>query len=139
MRYAVAVVSALLFVSACGSSDDKDAATAAETVTDTATVTATATATETTTVTVTPEPPALPPYPKGFPKKVRVSEVPFPINSEFEGQTFAVAVAPGVWTRLAPGTTVQEAADFGTFTGYCSSISAFEKKYKPEPRGNSCW
>ena len=106
-------------------------------MTATATVTETTTATET--VTATPEPPELAPYPKGFPKKVRVAEIPFPINSEYEGQTFAVAVAPGVWAALAPGTTVQDAADFGSFAGYCSSIKAFENKFKPEPRGSSCW
>lgn len=137
MKCAVAIIAVLILASACGSGNDEDAAAGKATVT--TTVTTTETATATTTVTITPEPPAPQPYPKGFPTKVRVSDVPFPINSEFEGQTFAVAVAPGVWTRLAPGTTVQEAADYGTFTGYCSSISAFEKKYKPEPRGNSCW
>lgn len=129
----MAVTGSLLagvLLTACGSSAENAEPKA---------VTATATVTATTTVTATPKPSDPPPYPRGFPKRQRVSELPSPINTAFEGQQFAVAIAPGVWTEHAPGTTVREAADFGTFTGYCSSIKAFEKRYTPEPRGNSCW
>lgn len=56
-----------------------------------------------------------------------------------EGSQSVVAIAPGVWTPLAPGTSVLEAGRYGSRFGYCSSIKAYESKYTAEEIGNTCW
>lgn len=80
-----------------------------------------------------------PKYPKGYPKKVAVSSLPDELAYDFEGKSHAVAIAPGVWTELAPGTTVAESAEYGTLLGWCASIKKYERKFDVEPRSNSCW
>lgn len=77
-------------------------------------------------------------FPDGFPKKVRVADIPEPVDSAFEGFEFAVQVAPGVWTKLTPAATVMDAARGGGFSGYCASIEALEREYG-HSRGGSCW
>lgn len=61
------------------------------------------------------------------------------MRDEANGGREVVLIAPGVWTALAPGTTVLESATYGTRFGYCSSIKAYEAKYTVEEVGNSCW
>ena len=82
-------------------------------------------------------------FPAGFPMKVPVSTLPDQVRSWYQmsGQAqFAVAVAPGVWTELPPGATVQDAAMAGVLDGFCASIGAYERKYTPgEEHGGTCW
>ena len=126
----------LLSLAGCGGGDPKEVREPGPTVTSTVTEIVTEVVTET----AEPPPVESAAYPKGFPRKVKQSAVPFPINSQFEGMANAVAVAPGVWTELAPGTTAQESADAGSLTGYCASIDVFVKKYRDgEGTGGSCW
>ena len=90
-------------------------------------------------VTVTePSGPTPSAYARGFPKQVPLSAVPERMHLEFEGSRFAVAVAPGVWTRRNPGTTVREDADSGPLLGWCSSVDAFKTKVgRDDPV--TCW
>lgn len=79
-------------------------------------------------------------FPKGYPKKVRVSDIPFPINSAYEGMKFAVQLAPGVYTALPPGAHVRGAALGVVADGYCASIKAYSRKYRGgQEFGGSCW
>jgi hypothetical protein len=79
-------------------------------------------------------------FPKGYPKKVRVSDVPFPINSQYEGMKFAVQLAPGVYTALPPGASVRGAAMGDIADGYCASIEAYSRKFRDGKEfGGSCW
>lgn len=61
----------------------------------------------------------------------------YELGSE-DGATHAVAVAPGVWTMLSPGTGVRESADSGSLTGYCASVEKFERQ-SGEDRAGTCW
>jgi hypothetical protein len=108
------------------------------TVTKLSTVTQTVTPTVTMTVAVTPTPdPSA--FPAGYPKKVAISKIPSYMRDGAGGAKEAVAIAPGVWTVLAPGTSELESATQGTRFGYCSSIKAYESKFSVEEVGNSCW
>lgn len=79
-------------------------------------------------------------FPKGFPKKVALSEIPSPINSAYEGFEFAVQLAPGVYTSLPPGANLKDAAFGDIADGYCASIDAFVKRYRDGAEmGGSCW
>jgi hypothetical protein len=83
-------------------------------------------------------------FPAGFPKEVPLSDVPEQMRLELgeeEGVRTAIALAPGVWTRNNPGTTVREDAEYGaeaSVVGWCSSVKKFTKKYGYSP-GSSCW
>lgn len=140
----------LLALSACGSDTDPRAEpvpTMTVTTTGTVTTTESVEATETVTVTVTVEPtpteaadPFAGQFPKGFPKKVAVSDIPSPIDSAYEGFDFAVQLAPGVYTSLPPGATLEDAAFGDIADGYCASIDAFIRKFRNgEEMGGSCW
>jgi hypothetical protein len=77
-------------------------------------------------------------FPKGYPKVVPVAKVPAQMRDEASGDE-VVAVAPGVWADLAPGTDIADAAT-ATLFGYCSSIKAYERMYTPgNEHSNSCW
>lgn len=80
-------------------------------------------------------------YPKGYPKVVKLSTLPdniaYWLGSE-DGFKTAIAVAPGVWTMNAPGTTPREDADGGSWVGYCASSKKFEKKYH-RSEGSTCF
>jgi hypothetical protein len=79
-------------------------------------------------------------FPKGYPKRVPVASIPEPINSEYEGDRFAVQLAPGVYTALPPGSTVQDAALSDVMDGFCASITAYSRKFRGgEEFGGSCW
>lgn len=112
-----------------------------------ATVTVTAPPTATVTVTTIPDaPPAAPAkkprlFPRGYPKVVTVASLPEQVRSAYAGDyTKAVALAPGVWTPLAPGATVMDAATSGVADGFCGSIKTYERKYRHgEEFGGSCW
>lgn len=141
-RTALLVVAAASLVAGCTAG----ASSAAPTVTVTSMVTTTAVVTETVTpaVTVTsvwtptPSPDS---FPKGYPKKVGIRTLPSHMRSHVtdQGLSEAVAIAPGVWTALSPGTTILEAATYGSRFGFCASIAAYEAKYTVESVGNSCW
>ena len=64
---------------------------------------------------------------------------PSRMRDEANGGALAIAIAPGVWTALAPGASVLESATYGTRFGYCASIKAYESKFTVERVGNSCW
>lgn len=77
-------------------------------------------------------------FPEGFPKVVPTSKVPEHMRDEASGEE-VVAVAPGVWADLPPGTDIADAAT-STLFGYCSSIKAYERMYTPgNEHSNSCW
>jgi hypothetical protein len=108
------------------------------------------TVTEETTITVTetvesqaaePSQESAFPYPPGFPKRVPIGSVPDEMSLESgadEGLKVAVALAPGVWSRRTPGTSVQENADYGSYFGWCASVEKFERDYGRSDM-SSCW
>lgn len=82
------------------------------------------------------------PFPRGYPKVVSVSSLPFQVKSWYQMGHYkkAVAVAPGVWTPLSPGASVQDAVTGGGLDGFCASIKAYERKYlNGEEEGGTCW
>lgn len=81
-------------------------------------------------------------YPRGYPKTVRVSSLPDKVRSWYERDNYkrAVAVAPGVWTPIPPGATVEDALASDTRDGFCGSIKAYERKYTPGVHhAGVCW
>jgi hypothetical protein len=81
-------------------------------------------------------------YPKGYPKVVLVSSLPDQVRSWYEmsHDRKAVAVAPGVWAEMSPGATMQDALDVGVLDGFCSSIKAYERKFRDsEDMAGTCW
>jgi hypothetical protein len=94
------------------------------------------------------EPPEDPPaeepvaaFPPGYPKRVPMSAVPermrWALGSE-EGAKTAIAIAEGVWTFNAPGTSVLDDALYGAHYGWCAAVEAYEREYGIEA-GGSCW
>lgn len=80
--------------------------------------------------------------PKGYPKVVKVSTLPFQVRSWYEmsGTKRAVAVAPGVWAEVGPGSSMEDAISAGIFDGFCSSKAAFERKWLAgEETAGTCW
>ncbi len=95
-----------------------------------------------------PEPTLDPPtepelgLPEGYPQVVAISELPEHMQWAFEktGTGQAVAVAPGVWAELAPGATAEDAVRAGVFSGFCSSLEAFERDYRNgDSTPGMCW
>lgn len=135
--YGVVVVG-LLAVTSCGGSPAG---------TKTVEVTSTVTATTTATVTAAPSPvaatiaaPSL--FPPGYPQVVQVSTLPPQPKALFEGEGHdqVVAVAPGVWAPLTPGTDPVSAATAGVLEGYCASIKTYQDTYLGGQRtGGSCY
>lgn len=85
---------------------------------------------------------AAPRFPAGYPKVVNVSSLPSQVRNWYKlsGDTKAVALAPGVWTPLPPGATVDDAVASGPLDGFCASIKAYERQYLGgEERGGACW
>ena len=90
--------------------------------------------------TVDPEPVST--LPPGYPKVVLVKSLPSQIRSwyEMDHYTRAVAIAPGVWTPLPPGATVDDAVASETLDGFCASIKAYERQYLDgEELAGTCW
>ena len=140
----LALPAALLALSACSTDPTTRAGEPAVTVTVTATATATATVTVAATVNADadvnePDEPRL--FPRGYPKVVPVSSLPFQVKASYEDTyTKAVALAPGVWTPLAPGATKMDAATAGVADGFCGSIRTYERKFLDgQSLGGSCW
>ena len=140
----LAVAASILALAGCTGQPASTASRPAATVTVTATPTATVTVTTIpdappTTAPTAPRRPRL--FPRGYPKVVTVSSLPEQVRSAYAGQyAKAVALAPGVWTPLAPGATVKDAATSGVADGFCGSIKTFERKYRHgEALGGSCW
>jgi hypothetical protein len=61
------------------------------------------------------------------------------VETYFEGEKKAVAIAPGVWTNLPDGTELQDAVAGGALIGLCASIKAFERQNTDISRGGTCW
>lgn len=80
-------------------------------------------------------------FPKGFPKVVPVSSLPSQVRSSYEADyAKAVAIAPGVWTPLSPGSEIADAVAGGILDGFCGSIKAYERVFTPnDEHGGSCW
>ncbi len=83
-----------------------------------------------------------PELPDGYPQTVSVEDLPDQVQSYYESASYeqAVEVAPGVWTPLAPGASVDDAINTMSFDGFCASKQAFEREYLDglETAG-SCW
>jgi hypothetical protein len=80
--------------------------------------------------------------PTGYPKVVTVTSLPDQVRNWFQmsGDTQAVQLAPGVWTPLQPGATVDDAVNAGVLDGFCSSIKAFERQYRSGRKyPGACW
>ena len=89
-----------------------------------------------------PAPPAKLVLPDGYPQVVPITDLPEHMQWAFEktGTGQAVAVAPGVWAELAPGATAEDAVRAGAFSGFCSSLEAFERDYlNGESAPGMCW
>ncbi|HEY2088520.1 MAG TPA: hypothetical protein VGH54_21195 [Mycobacterium sp.] len=132
---------ATVFLAACSSSHPKAAAVPSPPATTSVVVASSSTAAPTTaSATVAPIPPAAP-FPRGYPKIVAVSSLPDQIKSWYESDyTRAVAIAPGVWTALPAGATMQDAIAAGILDGFCASIKAYERKYLDgASAGGTCW
>jgi hypothetical protein len=83
-----------------------------------------------------------PRFPAGYPKVVDVSSLPSQVRNWYKisGDTKAVALAPGVWTPLPPGATVEDAVASRSLDGFCASIKAYERQYLGgEDRPGACW
>jgi hypothetical protein len=61
----------------------------------------------------------------------------FELGSD-EGATSAVAVAPGVWTKRSPGTTIEENAAGGSLVGWCASVNVYANRVGSSA-GQTCW
>ncbi len=80
--------------------------------------------------------------PAGYPKVVQVSSLPSQVRNWFQmqGTTRAVQLAPGVWTALQDGATVEDAVNTDVLDGFCSSIKAFERVYRSgRIHSGACW
>jgi hypothetical protein len=102
-------------------------------------VTVTATAPAITTARTTADSTA---YSTGYPHVVAVSELPAQVRNWYtmENYTSAVAVAPGVWTPLSQGATMQDALSSDVLDGFCASVKAFERQYRSgQSSGGTCW
>ncbi len=81
-------------------------------------------------------------YLSGYPKSVPISKVPgrmFLDSGAEEGATTAIAVAPGVWVRDAPGTSPLEDAENGSIFGWCAAVRKFEAAHPNRASGSTCW
>jgi hypothetical protein len=67
---------------------------------------------------------------QGYPKIVSVSKISSRVDVEtyFEGEKKAVALAPGVWTNLPDGAELEDAVANEALIGLCASIDAFERQ-----------
>lgn len=63
----------------------------------------------------------------GYPKVVPISSLPerMQTNAREANPNEAVALAPGVWTALPEGTTVEQAAAGGSPFGWCAAVKAY--------------
>lgn len=101
---------------------------------------------DTTAVSTTAEAPATSspsaPLPAGYPKVVQVSSLPSQVRNWFQmqGTARAVQLAPGVWTALQDGATVEDAVNTDVLDGFCSSIKAFERVCRGgRMHTGACW
>lgn len=135
-RHWIALFIATVALSGCAGSDESASQTATQ---PTATVTVTETPEAAPGNDAKPEPRSL--YPAGFPKTVAVADMPSPVRDQYElsGHKQAVAIAPGVWSPLTPGAKVQDAATSGIRDGFCASVQAYERKFRPPLAGGSCY
>lgn len=81
-------------------------------------------------------------FPAGYPKIVDVVSLPDQVRNwyQMDNYTKAVAIAPGVWTPLQPGASIEDAAASGVLDGFCGSIKAYERQYTGgQEHGGSCW
>lgn len=60
------------------------------------------------------------------------------MRNYFQQSTKAVQLAPGVWTPLTPGASVEDAIAEGGHYGWCASVEAYERKTGTEA-GGACW
>ncbi|WP_020661427.1 hypothetical protein [Amycolatopsis benzoatilytica] len=80
--------------------------------------------------------------PEGYPKVVKVASLPDQVRNWFQmqGTIQAVQLAPGVWTALQDGAAVEDAVNAGVLDGFCSSIKAFERRYRSgRTYPGACW
>jgi hypothetical protein len=85
---------------------------------------------------------ALPSSPAGYPQVVAISALPAQVMKWMTQRqdSQALALAPGVWTELRPGTTAAMAQSGGTLSGFCPSIKAYEAAYLTgAARPSICW
>jgi nitrous oxide reductase accessory protein NosL len=139
----LALVITLAGLAACsGDNNDPAAAPPAPSHSATAGVTASTSPSASPSPTANVPTSAAPRFPSGYPKVVNVTSLPSQVKNWYQigGYTKAVALAPGVWTPLPPGATVDDAAASGPLDGYCASIKAYERQYlNGEERGGACW
>jgi hypothetical protein len=130
----------LAVATGCGGSAGKDDAGPAPRETVTVTAAPSSTPTQSPESAPTPAGPRL--YPRGYPKVVLVSSLPDQVRNWYQmsHDKKAVAVAPGVWAEMSPGATMQDALDVGVLDGFCSSIKAYERKFRDgEDMAGTCW
>ncbi|MGW4399001.1 hypothetical protein ACWEHA_27270 [Amycolatopsis nivea] len=73
---------------------------------------------------------------------MQVSSLPSQVRNwyQMQGTTRAVQLAPGVWTALQDGATVEDAVNTDVLEGFCSSIKAFERVYRGgRIHPGACW
>lgn len=84
-----------------------------------------------------------PAFPAGYPKIVKTSSLPSGVRGEYESSgtaDTALAVAPGVWSRMDPGASVGDTIYANQLNGYCGSKSSFERKYEfGQDTAGSCY
>jgi hypothetical protein len=100
------------------------------------------TSVETVTVNNPPDSGTVSRYAAGYPRVVPISEVPDEMvdySGAADGADSAIAVAPGVWVKDAPGTTVLEDAESGSLFGWCASVEAFQSDHPDHLSGATCW
>lgn len=65
-------------------------------------------------------------YPAGYPKVVKISNVPEPIRDGLDSSK-ALELAPNVWVPLTSSLDVAEST--GTIFGFCSAVKSYETTY----------
>lgn len=80
-------------------------------------------------------------FPHGYPRIVAVSSLPDQVRNWYQPDyTKAVAIAPGVWAPLSPGSSMFDAFSAGSFDGFCGSIKAYSRKYlHGADTAGTCW
>lgn len=80
--------------------------------------------------------------PAGYPRVVTVSSLPNQVRNwmQMQGDTQAVALAPGVWTPLPTGASVADAVNSNVADGFCASVHDYETNYLGgQQMPGACW
>ena len=98
----------------------------------------------TVTATISDSPVAFAGYEKGYPKRVSLSQTDIPEGLQetafaVDGNEFAWAVAPGVWVRDKPPSTLADPGQLGQLYGECDAVDDFAGGVGYQQLSMNCW